>query len=76
MHHHAVRSTRPIPADTNAVIASLIIGLLLLSGLSYYIALYHNANPAQEIIEHLGIALMVLIASNFLGKAITGFFGG
>ena len=59
-----------------AVIASLALGFLLLSVLSYYIALYHNADPASEIIEHLGIALLVIIASNFLGTAITGFFGG
>lgn len=59
-----------------AVIASLALGFLLLSVLSYYIALYHNADPAREIIEHLGIAVAVLIASHFLGTAITGFFAG
>ena len=59
-----------------AVIASLATGFLLLSVLSYYIALYHNADPVREIAEHLGIALLVLIASNFLGSAITKYFSG
>jgi vacuolar iron transporter family protein len=57
-----------------AVISSLAIGIILLSVLSYYIAIYHNASPLREIIEHLGIALIVLAASNFLGSAITKFF--
>jgi vacuolar iron transporter family protein len=57
-----------------AVIASLAFGFLLLAVLSYYIALHHNADPKKEIIEHIGIAMIVIIASDLLGRAITGFF--
>ena len=55
--------------------SSIIIGMALLCLLSYFIALYHNASPLWEIVEHVGVAVIVLVASNFLGHAIKGMFG-
>lgn len=58
-----------------AMWSSIIIGIMLLCVLSYFIALYHNASPSREIFEHLSVALVVLVASNFLGQAIHSLFG-
>ena len=55
--------------------SAIVIGIGLLCLLSYFIALYHNASPLWEIVEHVGVAVIVLVASNFLGHAITGMFG-
>ena len=55
-----------------ALISSLVIGMLLLCILSYFIAIYHNSSPLWEIAEHLGIAVIVLVASSFLGQLIRG----
>ena len=54
----------------SAVIVSIIWGLLLLSGMSYIIAKAKGINPALAVLEHLAIAIVVIIASNFLGKFI------
>jgi VIT1/CCC1 family predicted Fe2+/Mn2+ transporter len=56
--------------------SSIVIGMGLLCVLSYFIALYHNASPLREIVEHVGVAVIVLVASNFLGRALTGMFAG
>jgi len=53
-----------------AVIVSIIWGLLLLSGMSYIIAKAKGINPALAVLEHLAIAVVVIIASNFLGQFI------
>jgi len=58
-----------------AVLASIAIGMSLLCLLSYFIAIYHNASPFWEVVEHVSIAVAVLVASNFLGKAISGMVG-
>ncbi len=57
-----------------AVLSSIIIGMALLCFLSYFIALYHHANPLWEIVEHVGVAIVVLLASNLLGHAISAYF--
>ncbi|MDD5112334.1 MAG: hypothetical protein PHG85_07305 [Candidatus Altiarchaeota archaeon] len=57
-----------------AIASSLILGLLLLSILSYLIALYQKTNPWISICHHIGVAIIVLIASHLLGKAIAGMF--
>ena len=58
-----------------AIWSAIIIGMMLLCLLSYFIALYHNASPFWEIVEHLSVAVVVLVASDFLGQIIHRLFG-
>lgn len=58
-----------------AIWSAIIIGMLLLCVLSYFIALYHNASPLWEIIEHISVAIVVLVASDLLGQVIHKLFG-
>ncbi|MGE5308036.1 MAG: hypothetical protein ACM3OC_03030 [Deltaproteobacteria bacterium] len=51
-----------------AVPVALGWGLLLLSVLSYTIAKVRGVDRRMAIIEHLSIALVVVLASNFLSK--------
>jgi len=53
-----------------AVIATALWGLLLLSIMSYLIAKDKGINPYAAIYEHISIAIVVIIASNFIGKLI------
>lgn len=53
-----------------AVITSLIWGLLLLAYISYQIAKDRGLNPYMAMLEHLGIAIVVIVASNFVGKLL------
>lgn len=57
-----------------AVLLSLILGLLLLSLLSYLIALHKKTNPYAEVIQHVGVAIAVLVISHFLGQVIMNIF--
>jgi len=58
-----------LPIDA-AVIYSIVWGLLLLAVMSYFIARDKKINPYLAIFEHLGIAIMVIMGSNFAGKLI------
>jgi VIT1/CCC1 family predicted Fe2+/Mn2+ transporter len=51
-----------------AVVCSLVYGLLLLTFISYIIAKDEKVNPFLMIAEHLGIALVVILLSEFVGK--------
>ena len=53
-----------------AVICSIIWGLGLLSLLSYIIAKDEGVNPYLEIFKHVGIAVLVIFASKYLGRFI------
>lgn len=53
-----------------AIIASIIWGLFILSLLSFYIARSNKDPPIHAISEHLAIAIMVIVVSNFLGDFI------
>jgi len=53
-----------------AVVLSLTWGLLLLAALSYIIAKNKGINPYAAMLEHISIAVLIIIASNFLGKLI------
>jgi len=57
-----------------AVWFSLIWGLLLLGFMSYKIAKDRGVNHYTAILEHVGIALLVILASNYAGKFIIGKF--
>jgi len=51
-----------------AVITGIILGLILLTLFSYYIAKQHRKNPTKVIIEHLIIAIIVIIITYYIGK--------
>lgn len=57
-----------------AVIFSIILGVSLLSVLSYYIAKEQKVNPYFAILEHLAIAVIVVVVSSFLGEWIMNIF--
>lgn len=54
-----------------AVIVSIIWGLFLISVLSYDIAKKTGFGPYKSILEHLGIAVVVIILTHFVGKWIS-----
>lgn len=58
-----------LPMNT-AVILSIIWGLLLLAAISYIIAKDRKINPYLAMLEHITIAIIVIIASDFVGKFI------
>ena len=62
-----------LPIDY-AVIFSIIYGISLLSILSYFIAKEQKANPYLSILEHVTIAVLVIIVSYFLREWIVNFF--
>lgn len=55
-----------LPLDT-AVAASLLWGMLVITVLSYFLARTQNAKPLHVIGEHLGIAVLVVVLSHFIG---------
>ncbi len=61
-----------LPMKT-AAICSFVWGFLLLSVISYFIARNKDINPFMAIFEHVMIAVVVILASNYVGKLLTGF---
>ena len=57
-----------------AVIFSIIYGLLILSIVTYLIALNRKVNPWRSIMEHLTIAIIIIFLSKFFGNTIVKFF--
>ena len=57
-----------------AVIVSLLYGLLLLAFISYILAREEGENPLFNIVEHLGIALVVIVLSELAGRWLMGIF--
>lgn len=55
-----------LPLDT-AVAASLLWGMLVIVVLSYFLARTQNTKPLHVIGEHLGIAVLVVVLSHFIG---------
>ena len=55
-----------LPLDT-AVAASLLWGMLVIVVLSYFLARTQNSKPLHVIGEHLGIAVLVVVLSHFIG---------
>jgi vacuolar iron transporter family protein len=58
-----------------AVIISIIWGLTLIAIFSYYVAKSHNQSPSKAILEHLSIAVVVIILTHFVGNIIGSIFG-
>jgi VIT1/CCC1 family predicted Fe2+/Mn2+ transporter len=57
-----------------AAIFSIVWGLSLLAIMSYIIAKARKINPYSAILEHVSIAIAVVIASNLVGKFVIGRF--
>lgn len=57
-----------------AIIVSVIWGMLLLGIFSYKIAKNEKAKPWKVILEHVVIALIVIILTHFVGKGISMIF--
>lgn len=53
-----------------AQLISSIFGLFLLIVISYLIAIRNKQNPALEVLKHIGIAILVIIASKYVGTLI------
>lgn len=53
-----------------AVLSSVAWGLLLLGFMSYIIAKDRGMRPYKTMIEHLAVAIIVLLASNFIGELL------
>ncbi len=55
-----------LPLD-QAVIASLLWGMLVIIVLSYFLARAQKASPILIVAEHLGIAILVVVLSHLIG---------
>ena len=53
-----------------AGIVALVWGFLLLTGLSYALAMERRVSPMPEIGKHLGVAVLVIAASRVIGSWI------
>lgn len=59
---------------STAVIISIIFGLFLLGILSYFMAKNKKAKPSKVILEHLIVAIIVILATHYLGDLINYYF--
>lgn len=62
-----------LPLD-QAVVASLLWGMFVIIVLSYFLARAQNASPIMIIGEHLGIAVLVVVLSHFIGVWVSNTF--
>ena len=58
-----------------AVVASVAWGLLVIVVLSYFLARAQNESPVAIIAEHVGIAVLVVVLSHFIGVWVSATFG-
>lgn len=58
-----------------AVVASVIWGLLVIVLLSYFLAKSQNEPPLYIIGEHVGIAVLVVVLSHYIGVWVAATFG-
>ena len=58
-----------------AVIASICWGMLVIIVLSYLLARSQNQSPWLIIMEHTGIAMLVVVLSHFIGVWVANTFG-
>jgi len=58
-----------------AVMASVVWGLLVIIELSYFLARSQDESPWLIILEHLGIAILVVVLSHLIGVWVARTFG-
>jgi VIT1/CCC1 family predicted Fe2+/Mn2+ transporter len=56
---------------TTAIIVSILWGLSVLAFVSYRLAVSQNAKPWKTILEHLVIALVVIVTTHYIGEWIS-----
>jgi len=56
-----------------AIIVSIVWGLSILGIFSFYVAKEKKINPFKVIAEHLIIAVLVIVLTNFIGNWVSGF---
>ena len=59
-----------------AIIVSVIWGLLAITTLSYFMAKKQRKKPLFPILEHIGLAIIVIILTQLIGMGIANIFGG
>lgn len=57
-----------------AIVTGVIWGLLVLAVFSFLIGKQEKADPWKVVLEHLVIALVVIVATHFIGDWIAGVF--
>ncbi|MBN1544171.1 hypothetical protein JW898_01780 [Candidatus Woesearchaeota archaeon] len=57
-----------------AIAVSIVWGLLVLGWLSYHIAKGERKNAWQVIAEHIGIAVIVIVVTHFVGDLVAAVF--
>ena len=57
-----------------AVVASVVWGMAVITILSYFLARAQNESPWAIILEHLGIAILVIVLSHFIGAWVATTF--
>jgi VIT1/CCC1 family predicted Fe2+/Mn2+ transporter len=60
---------------TTAVVVSVVWGLLVIVILSYFLARSQKESPLYIIAEHLGIAILVIVFSHYIGVWVAATFG-
>ncbi len=60
---------------TTAVAVSVVWGLLVIVILSYFLARSQNESPLHIIAEHVGISILVLVFSHYIGVWVAANFG-
>jgi vacuolar iron transporter family protein len=58
-----------------AMIVSVIYGLLLISVFSFFLSRWRDESPFLAMVEHLAIAIVVILITNYVGKGIALWFG-
>ena len=58
-----------------AVIASVVWGMVVITVLSYFLARGQQASPLAIIAEHLGIAIAVVVLSHLIGAWVSRTYG-
>ena len=59
----------------SAVVASVVWGMLVIVVLSYFLARTQNESPVSIIAEHVGIAMLVVMFSHYIGVWVSKKFG-
>jgi VIT1/CCC1 family predicted Fe2+/Mn2+ transporter len=60
---------------TTAVVVSVVWGMLVIVVLSYFLARTQNESPLAIIAEHVGIAMLVVVFSHYIGVWVARTFG-
>ena len=57
-----------------AILVSIMLGLLLLTILSYRVAKATKENPLRVICIHVSLAIVVIVLANYVGKLVAVYF--